>query len=287
MQLLVLVTLTMTAFAANSILNRIGVFSYGMDPLVFAVIRTAAGAAMLAGLVIRRGQGKLVVMSRARLAGAVSLAVYMIGFSWSYLTLGAGLGALILFGVLQVVMFGWAVVEGQKITSIKWAGASIAMFGLVVLLWPSGTTAVPVVGALAMIAAGIAWASYTLLGRGAPDALVASAGNFLLCLPIVAVLLLVADLGSLSVGGVAVAVLAGSVTSGLGYALWYHCLPQLATTTASVAQLSVPVIAVAAGVVFLGEPVTARLMIAGAFVLGGIAISLRPARQRTMGSSGS
>lgn len=278
MQLFLLVALTMTAFAANSILNRLGVFGYGMDPLAFAVIRTAAGAAMLAGLVISRGRGRLVVFSPARLAGAVALAVYMIGFSWSYLTLGAGLGALILFGVLQVVMFGWAVVEGQKITLIKWVGAGIAMLGLVVLLWPSGTAAVPLIGAVSMLAAGVAWACYTLLGRGAPDALAATAGNFVLCLPIVAVLLLVADLGTLSLGGVAVAILAGAVTSGVGYAMWYRCLRQLATTTASVAQLSVPVIAVTAGVLFLSEPVTMRLLLAGALVLGGIAISLKPAR---------
>lgn len=278
MHLFLLVTLTMIAFASNSILNRVGVATYGMDPMAFAVIRTAAGAAMLAGLVWQRGRGGLVLRQGKRLAGAAALAVYMIGFSWSYLTLGAGLGALILFGVLQVVMFAWAVVEGQRITLLKWTGGGIAMLGLMILLWPGGDAAVPIAGALAMLAAGVAWAVYTLLGRGEPDALAATAGNFVLCLPLVAVLLAVADLGTVTPGGGLVAVIAGAMTSGLGYALWYRCLPHLATVTASVAQLSVPVIAVAAGVVVLGEPLTGRLLVAGALVLGGIALSLARAR---------
>ncbi len=278
MKLFILVTLTMVAFAANSILNRVGVATYGMDPMGFAVIRTLAGAVTLTILVLLRGSGGMALWNRKRGAGAVALAIYMIGFSWSYLTLGAGLGALILFGVLQVVMFGWAVVEGQRIAPIRWLGAGVAMIGLVVLLWPGGGAAVPFAGSMAMALAGVAWAAYTLLGRGEPDALAASAGNFVLCFPLVVGLLAIVDMGSLTMSGVFVAVTAGALTSGLGYALWYRCLPQLATVTAAVAQLSVPVIAVAAGVVLLAEPVTQRLLIAGILVLGGIAISLKPSR---------
>ena len=278
MQLFFLTALTMTAFAANSILNRVGVATYGMDPMAFAVIRTAAGAAMLAVLVIMRSQGGIALWNRKRLAGAVALALYMLGFSWSYLTLGAGLGALILFGILQVVVFGWAVIEGQHIPTIRWIGASVAMVGLVVLLWPAGGAAVPIPGAIAMVLAGVAWAAYTLLGRGEPDALGATAGNFILCFPLVVGALWFADLNSLSTGGVITAIIAGAVTSGMGYACWYRCLPQLATITAAIAQLSVPVIAVAAGVLLLAEPLTARLVIAGILVLGGIAISLKPSR---------
>jgi drug/metabolite transporter (DMT)-like permease len=278
MRIFLLVAFTMTAFAANSILNRIGVARFGMDPMAFAVIRTLAGAAMLAILVLLRGSGGLALWTRKRGAGALALAVYMIGFSWSYLTLGAGLGALILFAVLQVVMFGWAVVEGQRIPVIRWLGASVAMVGLVVLLWPGGATAVPLAGAFAMVLAGVAWGAYTLLGRGEADALASSAGNFILCSPMVAVVLLWSGGGAVTMPGAVVAVIAGAVTSGLGYALWYRCLPQLATVTAAIAQLSVPVIAVGAGVVLLSEPVTARIIIAGILVLGGIAISLKPVR---------
>lgn len=272
MRLFLLTTLTMIAFASNSLLNRLAVANFDIDPMVFAVIRTFAGAVMLAGLLCVRG--RVPAFGRTHIAGAVALAIYMIGFSWAYLSLGAGLGALILFGVLQVVMFGFAVIKGQAIPALRWAGAAIALAGLVVLLWPVGATAVPMWGALSMAVAGTAWAAYTLLGQGAPDALAASAGNFVLCVPLVALVLLFGWGGTLSLGGVGLAVIAGAVTSGLGYAMWYYVLPQIPTTIAAITQLSVPVIAVFAGVVLLDEALTVRLVVAGVLVLGGIAVSL-------------
>jgi len=148
MRLFLLTALTMTAFASNSLLNRVAVADFAMDPMVFAVIRTAAGAVMLSALVLMRGT--MPSFGAKRIAGAVSLAIYMVGFSWAYLSLGAGLGALILFGILQVVMFGFAVAKGQAVPSLRWIGAAIALAGLTVLLWPSGATAVPFWGALAM-----------------------------------------------------------------------------------------------------------------------------------------
>ena len=272
MKLFFLVAVSMTAFAANSVLNRVGVATFGMDPFVFAVIRVAAGATMLAVLVTLRGQSPFVDLPN-RWRGALALTVYMIGFSWAYLSLGAGLGALILFGILQMIMFGWAVFKRQPVPVMRWVGAAFALVGLAVLLWPSGPAMVPFAGTLAMIAATAGWAAYTILGQGVRDPLAVSAGNFILCLPLVALSLLLASGGVLSVGGVAAAIVAGAVTSGMGYALWYRVLPELPTTVAAVAQLSVPVIAVLAGVIFLAEPVSVRLIAAGVLVLGGIAVS--------------
>ena len=272
MKLFLLVAVTMAAFAGNSVLNRFGVGMLGMDPMHFAVIRTVAGAGVLTALVLMRG-GRVPINTR-RMAGAFALAAYMVGFSWAYLSLDAGLGALILFGVLQVAMFGFAVFRGQNIPSLRWIGAGLAMVGLIVLLWPSGATAVPIWGAVAMIVAGVAWAAYTLLGQGEGDAIAASAGNFVLAVPLVGLSLLLADGGTLTASGVLVAAVAGAVTSGLGYALWYSCLPKLPTTTAAISQLSVPIIAVAGGVIFLSEPLTMRLVAAGVLVLGGIGVSL-------------
>jgi drug/metabolite transporter (DMT)-like permease len=272
MKLFFLVAVTMTAFAANSVLNRVGVATFGMDPFVFAVIRVAAGATILAVLVTLRGQSPFVDLPN-RWRGALALTVYMIGFSWAYLSLGAGLGALILFGILQMMMFGWAVFKRQPVPVMRWVGAAFALVGLAVLLWPSGPAMVPFAGTLAMIAATAGWAAYTILGQGVRDPLAVSTGNFILCLPLVALSLLLASGGVLSVGGVAAAIVAGAVTSGMGYALWYRVLPELPTTVAAVAQLSVPVIAVLAGVIFLAEPVSVRLIAAGVLVLGGIAVS--------------
>ena len=274
MQLFLLVALTMTAFASNSILNRVGIANYGMDPMDFAAIRVIAGAVMLWVLVLGRNADRPTVLVPKRIAGAVTLAIYMIGFSWAYISLDAGLGALILFGVLQIVVFGWAVWERQSIPVQRWIGAGISLAGLCVLLWPTGQAAVPIVGALSMIAAAIGWAAYTLLGRAEADALGATAGNFLLCVPLTGLAMIVAGGGTFSVMGVLTAIVAGAITSGLGYALWYRVLPSLQTTVAGVAQLSVPVIAVTAGVILLGEPLSIRLLVAGGLVLGGIALSL-------------
>lgn len=278
MRLFALVALTMCAFAANSVLNRIGVALQGMDPMDFATVRTGAGAAVLWALVAMRKAPRPAIISAKRLAGAAALAIYMVGFSWAYITLDAGLGALILFGVLQIVVFGWAVVEGGNIPLLRWVGAIIALTGLCVLLWPSGTTPVPIGGAISMTIAGAAWAVYTLLGRAEADPLGATASNFLLCFPLVALAMLWAGIGQMPLPGVITAIIAGAITSGLGYALWYRALPFLPTTVAGIAQLSVPVIAVTAGVAFLSEPLTLRLLIAGGLVLGGIAVSLTARR---------
>ncbi len=247
MKLFVLVAITMAAFATNSVLNRIGVAHYGMDSMAFAAIRVIAGAATLWALVLARQGARPVIWNRQRLAGATALAVYMIGFSWAYISLGAGLGALILFGVLQVAIFGWAVWEQQKVPVLRWLGAVIALIGLCVLLWPTGAAAVPLGGTIAMIAAAVGWAVYTLLGRAETDALGATAVNFLLCVPLVGGAVALAGGGGITTMGTLTAIVAGAVTSGLGYALWYRVLPGLASTTAGIAQLSVPVIAVAAG----------------------------------------
>jgi drug/metabolite transporter (DMT)-like permease len=272
MKLFFLVAITMAAFAANSILTRVGVAIYGIDPFVFSVIRVAAGALTLAALVMSRGTSPFIGLT-TKWRGALALATYMLGFSWAYLSLDAGLGALILFGSLQIMMFGWAVWRGQQVPMMRIIGAFFAVIGLGVLLWPSGSTVVPMAGALAMIIATAGWAVYTILGQGARDPLAVSAGNFILCLPLVALSLLAADSFSVTIGGVIAAVAAGAVTSGLGYALWYRVLPLLPTTVAAVAQLSVPVIAVVCGALILGEPVSARMIAAGVLVLGGIALS--------------
>lgn len=268
MRLFLLTLIVMVAFAANSLLNRLGVAVYGTDPLSFAAIRVAAGALTLA--VLARGA---LALGRARVWGALTLALYMLGFSVAYISLGAGVGALILFGTVQLVMFGWAVARGQGVPALRWIGAGVAFGGLVLLLWPQGEVQVPLAGAMAMVAAGAGWGAYSLLGQGESRPLVATAGNFVLTLPLTLAPLALVPV-TVTTGGVMTALVAGAITSGLGYALWYRVLPQLASTTAATAQLSVPVIAVAGGVVLLAEPLDLRLVVAAALVLGGIGLSL-------------
>ncbi|MFT7136052.1 MAG: drug/metabolite transporter (DMT)-like permease, partial [Akkermansiaceae bacterium] len=243
-----------------------------IDPTGFAVVRVISGAAMLWLFLTLRG-GRLQIFSRTRAFGALTLAVYIIGFSLAYLTLDAGLGALILFGVVQIAMFAHGALFGVTPTPRKMIGAAVAFAGLVLVLWPSAAVQVDPVGAVLMIAAGLGWAAYTIIGKGSDDPLANTAGNFLICAPIVALLMLVQNT-FYTPTGLIVAILCGAVTSGLGYALWYAVLPKLMQSTAAVVQLSVPVIAILAGAAILAEPLDLKVILATVLVLGGIGLAV-------------
>jgi len=219
--------------------------------------------------------------------GAGSLAVYLLGFSVAYVQIDAGLGTLILFGAVQVTMFAGGLVSGERPPIQRWVGAGVAMAGLVWLIWPAGAVQVPVLAAGAMLSAGIGWGLYSLAGRGAGDPLAETGANFIWAVPVCIVALLVLpaspEAGAASLNGMALAVLSGAVTSGLGYALWYAVLPRLRASVAGLVQLSVPVIAALGGVVLLSEGLSLRLIGAAALVIGGIAYGLG-AGQRTRGS---
>ncbi len=280
MRLTLLTTLTMIAFAANSVLNRMGLVQAGMDPVAFGTIRLVSGALVLGvlALVLRGG---VALGGRGRLAGVLALLVYIYGFSAAYVTLDAGVGALILFGTVQITMFAGAILGREPVPPLRWLGALLAFGGLVWLLWPSGGTGVPVTQAVLMVLAGLGWGVYSLAGRSAGDALTATAANFLIAAPLgFAVGLLlptgpVAGAIPVTSQGVWLAILSGGVTSGLGYALWYSLLPALGAGRAAVAQLSVPVIAICGGLLFLAEVPDLRFLLAAGVVLCGVALSLR------------
>ncbi|WP_420568470.1 DMT family transporter [Thalassovita sp.] len=278
MKLFVLTALTMIAFAANSVLNRMGLDKAGMDPLHFGTIRLFAGALTLAvlALILRRG---LQIRGPGRVLSVLSLIIYIYGFSIAYVMLDAGLGALILFGMVQVTMFAGAVLNREAIPPLRWLGAGVAFAGLVWLLWPREEVSVPLFHASMMVLAGVGWGVYSLVGRKATDALQATAANFLLAAPIGLGLGFlrpaVSDISQFTTEGVALAILSGAITSGLGYALWYSLIPALGAGRAAVAQLSVPVIAIAGGAVFLAEWPDLRFVIAALIVLGGVGLSLR------------
>ena len=60
--------------------------------------------------------------------------------------------------------------------------------------------------------------------------------------------------------------------SGIGYAIWYQALRQLSSIQAAMSQLLVPVLAAIAGLIWLQEAIGAQLVLAGAMILGGIAM---------------
>lgn len=272
MKLIALTTLTMIAFAANSILTRQAIDGGFIDASSFGLVRVAAGALML-WAIVAINKDRPTFTGPARWVGVFGLTAYIVGFSMAYLTLDAGLGALVLFGVVQVSMFLHAGLTGNTPTRRQIFGATVAFGGLVLVLWPGPEGHADLIGGAFMTVAGIGWAAYTISGRGAASPLASTFSNFLLCLPILAVLLY-ASLSFATPIGLALAILCGSVTSGLGYALWYSVLPQMPQGAAATVQLSVPVIAIIAGAVFLGETITLLVVISALLVLGGIAIAV-------------
>lgn len=270
MRLIILVSVTMLAFAANSLLNRMALAESEAGAASFAALRLLSGALMLVAIVQLRGQAN---WRLTNVAGPLSLLAYVIGFSFAYLSLDAGLGALILFGGVQITMFAGALLRGESVPTMRWVGAGFAFAGLSFLLWPSGTTPVPLLGAGLMLGAALGWGIYSLLGAGAADPLGATARNFLWATPL-GLLPAFFMWDGMSPIGALLAVLSGAVTSGLGYALWYRVLPELPASVAAVAQLTVPIIALAGGIVFIGEELTWRFLVAALMVLGGVVLSL-------------
>ena len=281
MRYALLTAVVMCAFAGNSILNRLALAGGHIDPVMFGVVRLAAGALVLVALSLGLRRG-LPLASRRRWIEAPALALYVFGFSLAYLRLDAGTGALILFGGVQAVMFAAAIPNRPPLR--RWIGAAVALTGLAVL---SGGLSGATAGVPLMAAASLGWGIYSLSGRSTGDPLAATAANFTLAgiAALVLAPLILAPDAAPTLGGIALAVTSGAITSGLGYALWFAVLPRLSPETAGLAQLTVPVIAILGGALFLAEVPTALTVIASAVILGGVALGLLP--QRRIGSRGS
>ena len=274
-----LTLLAMIAFAANSVLCRLALGAGHIDAASFASVRVISGALALAAIVIYRSDGR--VERDANWRSALALFVYMVFFSFAYLSLGAGTGALILFAAVQLTMFIVALRAGETFSALSWVGLILAIAGLVYLVSP-GVTAPEPLGAILMTIAGIAWGVYSLLGRQVKDPTRATAWNFILSVPLVIVTsLLFMRQFHATTTGVALAVASGVVASGIGYVIWYTALRGLAATSAATVQLSVPVIAAIGGVLLLAEDVTVRLVVASVATLGGVAIVLLERRKKT------
>lgn len=276
MRLFLLTTLVMIAFAANSVLNRMAVGVAGLDPALAGVVRLGAGAGVLLALTLaRRGSAALRLPPRVALAGMATLFLYIFGFTLANGRIDAGVGALILFGSVQITMFSAALLSRERLGRWRLIGAGVAFAGLAVLVAPAGGATVDPLGAAFMAAGGLGWGLYSLNGRRTRDPLGATAVNFALALlPALAWLALRGAVPE-PTWGIWPALVSGAVTSGLGYALWYAVVPRLAASLAAVAQLSVPVLAALGGALLLAEVPGPRFWVAAVLVLGGIALSLR------------
>ncbi len=264
-----LTSAAMFAFAGNSLLCRLALKNTAIDPATFTTVRMVSGAIALWLIVSLRSGSRAHAGSWA---SAAALFAYAAAFSFAYVELSAGTGALLLFGAVQATMILAGLWKGERLNVWQGIGLAFALGGLVALVLP-GLSAPPLHSAILMVTAGVAWGVYSLHGKGTGDPLAATTGNFLRSVPF-ALMLSVAMLASatLDAAGIVYAIASGALTSGVGYAIWYAALRGLKATTAATVQLSVPVIAAVGGIMLLGEPVTLRLLGASVAVLGGVAL---------------
>lgn len=266
--LLAVTALTMLAFAANSLLTRMALLETSIDPASFSSIRLIAGAVTLACILAVKGIKPSVTPTG--LLSAALLFTYAVAFSFAYRGLDTGAGALVLFASSQLLMMSFGLVRGEK-TSL-W-GIVLALGGLIVFLLPSDTSA-PLRYSAMMLVAGIAWGSFSLLGRAGGSALNSTASSFILAVPLsLALLWFQRHQLDINPVGAYYALLSGSVTSALGYVVWYWVRTQMAAITAGTVQLSVPVLSAILGVLLLDETLSLRDILAAGVVLLGVALT--------------
>lgn len=296
MQTVIITFITLLAFAANSVLCRWALMDQTIDPLSFSIVRMLSGALTLLILLtlssnakrkqIKASDSNTSIYTKVRTqfdpTAILTLLVYMFGFSFAYLTLGAGLGALVLFVAVQFTMIAAHLLAGNRMSSLEWVGCLLSVAGLIYLLMPTESTgSSDLISIILMALAGVGWGIYTLAGKKSTNALQSTTANFgfgslviLALLSLLAFIPSVTEQISITKQGLIYAVLSGAVASGVGYSLWYYVVKKLNTVVASIVQLSVPVIATLGGVLLLSEPVTMQFVISSTVILLGISLVL-------------
>ena len=275
MRAVIFTTFALVAFAFNSILCRMALRGGEADAAGFTLVRIAAGAITLIVISYFAGSGKgSQIWERGNWISAFFLFAYAVCFSFAYLGLTAGTGALILFGSVQLTMILVSLIRGERPKSLEWVGLVLAAGGLVYLVFP-GLSSPPLTSSLLMSCAGAAWGGYTLRGRGSSAPLADTTGNFALALPMAIIVAVVYWSGvHLSKEGILLAVLSGAVASGIGYTVWYAALKFHSATSAAVLQLAVPALTALGGILFLKETATTSLYVAAGLILGGILLTI-------------
>ena len=279
----------MIAFASNSLLCRAALKQTSIDAATFTFVRMFSGAVVLwlvintrRKLIVDGTASRLVESKAGNWLSALALFAYAAAFSFAYLDLSAGTGALLLFGTVQATMILWGFRKGERLDAIQLIGLIVAVTGLVVLVFP-GLSAPPLIGSILMLGAGVAWGIYSLRGKGEKNPASVTAGNFIRAVPFAAaVSIIFVPWVSFDLAGVGYAIISGAITSGLGYVIWYSALPGLKAASAATVQLSVPVLAATGGILLLGEPLTVRYLLASIAILGGIALVVALEKNRPL-----
>ncbi|MEP4890125.1 MAG: DMT family transporter [Aliiglaciecola sp.] len=271
-QLVFYICIALLAFAGNSILCRLALADSSIDATSFTLIRLMSGAVMLCFILLLKGNIKQ-LKTKGSWPASLALFIYAAGFSYAYIELDTGVGALILFACVQITMLIISWYYGARLTLIESLGVFVAFAGFIYLVSP-GVNSPSILGVTLMACAGIAWGCYSIIGSRSATPLIDTSSNFLraslICLLLVPMLFI--DTNQLEVMGVVYALASGMLTSGVGYAIWYKVLPHIRSSVAAVLQLSVPAIAAIGGLLLLDELLTLKMLMSSGAILGGIGL---------------
>lgn len=273
MKIILTTIFALACFALNSILCRLALKSDEIDAASFTAIRLVSGALMLfaINLFVNKDKEKT---KNGSWSSAFYLFFYAVCFSFAYINLTTGNGALILFSTVQFTLIAIALYKGERPHRLEWLGFLLAFGGLIYLVFP-GLSAPPFFSSALMFCAGVAWGFYTLNGKNSTNPIADTAGNFLRSVPFaIPILLIFLAQTHLSAKGIFLAILSGAVASGIGYTAWYAILKFHTATRAAILQISVPAFAALGGVIFLAESLNFRLISASFLILGGVALAI-------------
>jgi len=278
--------LSILSFSANAVICRWALDHQLIDPMSFTSLRLGSAALVLFVVMmwfsLRKAKAqKLDVnqpikpISKGSWKAAIILFVYTITFSYGYVSISTATGALLLAGVVQFTILGYAVRNGEKLHRAEWVGVALALIGLLYLVYPKLTTP-SWWGLVLMTISSYAWGLYTINGRKSLNPLSDSAFNFYRTLPMVAiasmVILSFTEHAFITPQGFLLGVISGGITTGLGYILWYTALPKISSSMASASQLLVPLFAAFGAMWLIGEPINLTFMIAASLMLGGLGL---------------
>jgi len=271
-----LVILTMTAFALNSIFARLAISNQEIGPACFALLRLLSGSILLIIIVAYRFGINSIVNITPNFKGIIGLSLYMVGFHYAYYFLEAGIGSIILFGGVQIIMFSSAIFSKENTSIYNWVGMIIAIIGIFILFLPEDLdTTQPINGLILMLLAAIGWGIYSISGKSSKDPLKTTMSNFIFTIPIIIInLFIYPDVLKLSYNGFWLAIFSGAIMSALGYSLWYAILPFLEKTIAALVQLLVPVIALTFSILFLNEKLSYSSFFSSLLIIGGVFIGI-------------
>jgi len=137
MIVLILTAFTLVAFAANSLLCRMALGGNLIDPVSFTTIRLVSGALALIPITQLVSESTEQQETKGSWISGFTLFAYAAAFSLAYVSLSAGMGALILFASVQATMIAAGLKSGEDLTPVQWVGAIMALGGLVYKAGPT------------------------------------------------------------------------------------------------------------------------------------------------------